>query len=167
MHPYDYYAVTLDCEVYCLECADKLDKTDETLDQVPIYAGSEWDSYPVCSRCGAVMDYVQLTDVGRLYKAEIDISTFHEWITGFDDDDVIGEAENSCNCPLARWLKPAIGEEVLVLDQYIVLGLEERQMPGWARRFVHDVDRLSRDTGQREVTASLALGVLDNIQSSP
>ena len=33
----------------------------------PVWAGSEWDSYPCCSACREEQDYVALTDEGRAW----------------------------------------------------------------------------------------------------
>lgn len=61
MKDYDYYAVAFDGEVYCTECLpDGIDS--QTIDVYPIFAGSEWESYPVCCECGEVQDYVSLIE---------------------------------------------------------------------------------------------------------
>ncbi len=59
MQPYDYEAVIWDSEVYCIECLpDTVKVTHE--DVSPIFAESEWDSYPTCCWCHTVHDYVNL-----------------------------------------------------------------------------------------------------------
>ena len=68
MKSYDYDAVFYDGEVYCKECLPEGINTD---DYDPIFAGSEWDFYPSCTVCGAVHDYVSLTEEGR-NQIEID-----------------------------------------------------------------------------------------------
>jgi hypothetical protein len=63
MKSFDYDAVvTEDGEICCVECAPKGDHS-------PIFADSEWDHYPVCEQCGAVHDYVSLTEEGRALEA--------------------------------------------------------------------------------------------------
>jgi hypothetical protein len=68
MKAYDFDAVIVDSEVYCLECVP--DGTDLDTDASPIFADSEWDYYPVCYHCGAVHDYVSLTAYGANADAE-------------------------------------------------------------------------------------------------
>lgn len=68
MSSFDYNAMVFDCEIYCIECLpDGVGENDE--DVSPIFADSEWDYYPVCAHCGAVHDYVCLTDYGRNQEA--------------------------------------------------------------------------------------------------
>lgn len=73
MKAFDYEAVTFDGAVYCVgTCFDTMAagfrehqrptlKSDEVS---PIFADSEWDSYPVCDICHAEHDYVSLTCEG-------------------------------------------------------------------------------------------------------
>ena len=80
MKSYDYDAVVYDGTCYCCGCLEKACKVPEgyehqqvTLDSdevSPIFADSEWDGYPVCDHCGAVHDYVSLTDEGIIAEAE-------------------------------------------------------------------------------------------------
>ena len=59
MHCYDYNAVVYEDEIYCIGCLPAT--TDEDSDDVyPIFAGSEWDSYPICTVCGNLHEYVSL-----------------------------------------------------------------------------------------------------------
>lgn len=61
MQPYDYFAVGYGHEIYCVECLpDGVDMQQG--DVAPIFACSEWDSYPVCTVCGRVHDYVVLLE---------------------------------------------------------------------------------------------------------
>lgn len=69
MKAYDYEAVTYDGDVYCLGCLPA-GVTDGTDGVSPIFADSEWDDYPVCTACGAVHDYVSLTDYGMAHRLE-------------------------------------------------------------------------------------------------
>jgi len=64
MNACDYDAVCYDGAAYCLHCYDG-DVTDPEC--TPIFADSEWDSYPVCDGCGALIDYVCLTTHGRVH----------------------------------------------------------------------------------------------------
>ena len=61
MKSYDYEAVVFEGGVYCNECIPE-EATEEECQ--PIFAGSEWDCYPVCESCGGVHDYVSLTEEG-------------------------------------------------------------------------------------------------------
>lgn len=54
MNAFDFNAVVIGCDVYCLECAPS--HTDD--EASPVFANSEWDYYPVCDRCGREHDYV-------------------------------------------------------------------------------------------------------------
>ena len=64
MKSYDFLAVVVDCDVLCVGCLpDDVSVNDE--DVHPIFADSEWDSYPVCSECGREHDYVSLTTYGQ------------------------------------------------------------------------------------------------------
>jgi hypothetical protein len=69
MKVYDYDAVAFDGDVYCIECLPE-GVNPESEDCYPVFAGSEWDSYPVCCQCGQVHDYVSLTPEGREYEGE-------------------------------------------------------------------------------------------------
>lgn len=54
---------------YCSHCKQKV--KDELPDHLsPVFADSEWDFYPTCDVCGAVMDYVNLTTDGQRYEEE-------------------------------------------------------------------------------------------------
>jgi len=55
MKSYDFEAVVYEGEIYCRECSPVA-----TNEADPIFADSEWDSYPVCSVCSYVHDYVSL-----------------------------------------------------------------------------------------------------------
>ena len=60
MKSYDVvgYADTENGAAYCVDCGD-----EETME--PIFAGSEWDSYPVCDNCGETIEDVNLTLEGQ------------------------------------------------------------------------------------------------------
>jgi len=52
-----------DCTVLCVSCLpDGISPNAD--DCSPIFADSEWDSYPVCDKCGRVIDYVNLISEG-------------------------------------------------------------------------------------------------------
>lgn len=56
MNDYDYEAVVYDNEVYCIDCLPyDIQQSEEIM---PIFAGSEWDVFPVCCVCKCVHDYV-------------------------------------------------------------------------------------------------------------
>lgn len=57
MNSFDYEAVTLGCDVYCVGCLPQ-GKTVNDDDVNPIFADSEWNDAPVCTGCGATHDYV-------------------------------------------------------------------------------------------------------------
>lgn len=67
MKAYDFDAVTYDGAVYCVQCLPK-GLNDESEGVHPIFADSEWDSYPVCDKCGAIHHYVSLTSYGQAQK---------------------------------------------------------------------------------------------------
>lgn len=64
MKAYDYEAVAIDGAVYCVGCVGRDTDFDDPDAFSPIFADSEWDSYPVCSACGERHTYVSLTDEG-------------------------------------------------------------------------------------------------------
>lgn len=68
MHSTDFYAIVYDSAVYC-DDADCLPEgiTSESEDASPIFADSEWDSYPMCDHCHAEHDYVSLTSDGQAW----------------------------------------------------------------------------------------------------
>ena len=63
MKSYDFYAVIYDGEVYCNICLS-YDIGIHHNDVTPIFADSEWESYPVCVECGQEHDYVILLPKG-------------------------------------------------------------------------------------------------------
>lgn len=77
MKSYDYNAVTYDGACYCTECLPEgVDVENEEVS--PIFAGSEWDYYPVCDKCGEVHEYVGLTTDGQNRIALNDALSSHE-----------------------------------------------------------------------------------------
>lgn len=64
MKSYDYEACAYNGAVYCNQCLPE-GVDIESDDVSPIFAESEWDSYPVCDHCGGVHDYVGLTTYGQ------------------------------------------------------------------------------------------------------
>jgi hypothetical protein len=69
MKSYEYNACVFKGEILCNECLHLDVKTEEVQ---PIFADSEWDSYPVCSKCGEVHDYVVLLDYATTIKKRIE-----------------------------------------------------------------------------------------------
>jgi len=67
MKSYDFEGYTTkDGDVICTDCTGQLHpRQEEELGYHPIFADSEWDYYPTCGICGAQLDYVSLTSVGR------------------------------------------------------------------------------------------------------
>lgn len=64
MHATYFDAYTYDGAVYCKEHLPE--GVDPDGDEIsPIFADSEWDSWPVCDECGYVHDYVSLTIHGQ------------------------------------------------------------------------------------------------------
>lgn len=57
MKAYEYEAVIFNDEIFCLECLPV--ETSEN-NYCPIFADSEWNTYPICSECGTEHDYVNL-----------------------------------------------------------------------------------------------------------
>lgn len=67
MKSFDFYACAYDGAVYCNECLpDGI--TTEHEDVSPVFASSEWDSYPCCDKCHCEHDYVSLTTYGQSHK---------------------------------------------------------------------------------------------------
>lgn len=61
MFVFDYDAVIWEGDIRCTECLPKdIDVEDESIS--PIFAGSEWDYYPVCAVCGCVHEYITLLE---------------------------------------------------------------------------------------------------------
>lgn len=85
MKAYEYNACVFRGEVYCNEClptnAQTTIKNDifggsitfsrNSGEVHPIFADSEWDSYPVCSKCGKIHDYVVLLDYAIMMKEKV------------------------------------------------------------------------------------------------
>lgn len=59
MKSYDVVGYVDDCYIFCTDCGDS------TME--PIFAGSEWDYYPVCEECGREIDVI-LTEDGIKYE---------------------------------------------------------------------------------------------------
>lgn len=57
MKSYDYDAVVFDGEIYCIGCLPENISENEC---DPIFADSEWQSYPICCECQQVHHYVQM-----------------------------------------------------------------------------------------------------------
>lgn len=60
MKTYFYDGVTYEGACYCLDCLKNIGIKTDYIGVIPIFAGSEWDSYPVCDICGKLFDYVSL-----------------------------------------------------------------------------------------------------------
>jgi len=57
MKAFEYDAVIFENEIYCLSCVPD----DVSLkDCEPIFADSEWQSYPVCNECEEIHTYVKI-----------------------------------------------------------------------------------------------------------
>jgi len=80
MNAADFDAVCYDGAAYCLSCYDG-DVNDPECS--PIFADSEWDSYPVCDACGEAIDYVCLTTYGRVHARVRELA---EQYTDGDED---------------------------------------------------------------------------------
>ncbi len=74
MKAYDFEAVVYDGAVYCIDCCPVSAEDDNVM---PIFADSEWDTAPVCDKCGAVHDYVTVLETESEEEADED---------GFDPD---------------------------------------------------------------------------------
>jgi hypothetical protein len=69
MKSFDYFAVTYNASVYCVDCLPDDAPGIESDEIGPIFADSEWDRYPTCDVCGTEHDYVGLTEDGLIYHA--------------------------------------------------------------------------------------------------
>jgi hypothetical protein len=68
MKTYDFDAVVYDDNVLCVGCLPDGVSTDS--DEVsPIFAGSEWEFYPVCVECGEMHSYMSLLPCGYAREA--------------------------------------------------------------------------------------------------
>lgn len=56
IYAFEYEAVVIDGEVYCIDCAPPTPSEDV----VPIFADSEWEKTPHCCVCSQPHDYVQV-----------------------------------------------------------------------------------------------------------
>ena len=70
MKSYDYEAVVYDCEEYCIECLPVGVSVDSE-DVAPIFADAALDFAPVCAKCGAVHDYMNLPPTPKFYRFEM------------------------------------------------------------------------------------------------
>lgn len=61
MKSFDFYAVTYDANVFCVECLPVGVSVDSP-EVSPIFADSEWDYVPTCDACGAEHDYVTVLE---------------------------------------------------------------------------------------------------------
>ena len=62
MQSFYYEAVTYNGSAYCLDHSPELLSEEGVM---PIFADSEWDSYPYCDKCRKVFDYVNLLSVNQ------------------------------------------------------------------------------------------------------
>ena len=69
MHACYFDAVTYEGAAYCVGCLSPDTDVDNDPEVNPIFADSEWDSYPVCSACGREHDYVNLTTDGLRWRS--------------------------------------------------------------------------------------------------
>lgn len=70
MHAFEYEAVTHEGSVFCTHCVPS---EIEDADTVPIFASEEVDSYPHCDICGALHEYMGLTQDGvAFHYGEVD-----------------------------------------------------------------------------------------------
>lgn len=72
MNAYDFDAVAYDGAVYCVDCVSPETDMENDPEVTPIFADSEWDSYPVCFTCNREHDYVNLTTDGRVWLSRRD-----------------------------------------------------------------------------------------------
>jgi hypothetical protein len=73
MHLADFDFVVIDGEAYCTDCVRDTDGEDVE----PIFAGSEWQTAPVCGECGAVCESVTVID--RREEAAVRAFTDVDW----------------------------------------------------------------------------------------
>lgn len=73
MKSYDVVGYTRDGAAYCTGCAPDPEHMD------PIFVGSEWDCYPVCDKCGGVIDEVGLTSYGQGQEALRNFFSLLHW----------------------------------------------------------------------------------------
>jgi hypothetical protein len=131
----------VDCDcIVCPNCATPEEMEDPNGLPV-IFADSEWDSYPVCDRCGSEITDVCLTEIGIDYietidKIAVDVSDLRrsffnpylgketkviiegEEYSGFEPAEMI-EKQNPglYNWMFGQWLRNEISENVLYKDR--------------------------------------------------
>jgi hypothetical protein len=101
--------VIYDGEIYCTGCLPDgvdVDGVDGDGDDIcnPIFAGSEWDTYPVCCHCGECHNYVTLLEYDKkwfyhhyaavIYDGEIYCTGCLP--DGVDVDGVDGDGDDIC-----------------------------------------------------------------------
>ena len=61
MYDYEVVGYVMDGIVTCPGCTTE----EEEKDAYPVFAGSEWEEYPVCDNCKGVIDEVSLINAER------------------------------------------------------------------------------------------------------
>jgi hypothetical protein len=69
MKSWDFEAVVFGGKVYCKGCLPPGVKPDDPR-ITPIFAEDEWDSFPMCEKCGTQHKYMNLTRDGRRYESQ-------------------------------------------------------------------------------------------------
>lgn len=93
-----------------------------------------------------------------MYK--ITRKSFGDWLSKFNDDDVVGYVGLSCDCPIAEFYKQVYDLRADVSTKRVLYFNRREQavrvaLPQWGTRFVEYVDGLS-DRFSHPVTASSA-----------
>lgn len=108
MKSFDYEAyTTADGECYCCGCIAEDTAKDELY---PIFADSEWDSYPVCAKCGEEHTYVSLTSEGVARLNEDRISCLIDGAAGIYVPQRFAETYD-----LQKWGLDPLSDDVAIL----------------------------------------------------
>jgi len=79
----DVVAYAEDGAIYCPNCANESESME------PVFADSEWDSFPTCDACGEKIKEVSLTRGGVAYELEqLNFEWFHVTETETETGDV-------------------------------------------------------------------------------
>jgi hypothetical protein len=103
-------------------------------------------------------------------KLKITLKGFKKWLSGYADDDRVGFAGYSRECPLSAYLGSQVDLEQpgplcpIYVDQAVYISGERNYpLPAWARRFVRHIDALKAHMPHEDcaVTAREAREILE------
>jgi hypothetical protein len=101
-------------------------------------------------------------------KLEITLQGFKKWLSAHDNDNPVGFAAVSRECPLSVYLEQQNRLEYIYVNQDVyTTGERCYPLPVWAQRFVEGIDALSSPPVDvpRAVTAREAREILEQIDN--